>query len=613
MKKLIACVVLSYFTLWLAEMPEARADGRSLFKSGGCGSCHDPVKDQLSTGRGPSLNVISDAYKTAATRTRSSATGALLKFFAGKSRPIVAPKKFRIMSRRLNYVKRLSFSQRRELAAFVLSHGSGAASTSSAPGGGVFKQRGCTKCHDPAKDQLTSGGGPSLNVISDAYRAAATRRASAESVLLKFLARRGRAIVAPKKYRIMSRQLGRISKLPYRRRRDIAQYILSFGSAASASPGAAVFENGRCSRCHDPTKNQMSSRRGPSLTMVANAYVAAEKGSGGSAASALLKFFAGASKAIVAPMRFRQMSPQLRTIKRLSLPERQDLADYILSFATAAASKVVTPTPTPTEPTATDGLRYLPRTAAIVAYANLNDLRSSPLWKVLEPLRSELQGIPALYQKTQAVWMSIGQNIEDPQSLVMVLDGLPRADVDAAAKADGTRIRGVNGFTAYERTDAKAFVWWVKSDFAVVTYFAKDTALLQQIRSDSKGIWGNQKMSEVLRQFDRGSTMWVSALVRSEWGLTGLLGLSAAPTSSYATLNTKRGAAIKVSASFADSKTAAGAYVTIRDQIEQMKKQPELSPYVAKARSSNWRERVTVTQTLDKAATQRVVDHTLSQ
>lgn len=94
------------------------AKGAKVYKKSGCASCHDPAKDQLGSGLGPSLKQISAAYKAAGGKDQ------LVEFLAkGKKKTaIVAPKKFGVMKAQLRKTKKLSDAQRGDLADFILSH-----------------------------------------------------------------------------------------------------------------------------------------------------------------------------------------------------------------------------------------------------------------------------------------------------------------------------------------------------------------------------------------------------------------------------------------------------------------------------------------------------------
>ena len=92
------------------------ANGEKVFNKLGCTSCHDPVKDQLGAGLGPSLKMIADAYNANGGRDK------LLHFFdkGKKSDALIDPKKFNIMKTQLKKVKKLSDAEKGDLADFIL-------------------------------------------------------------------------------------------------------------------------------------------------------------------------------------------------------------------------------------------------------------------------------------------------------------------------------------------------------------------------------------------------------------------------------------------------------------------------------------------------------------
>ena len=92
------------------------ADGATIFKKNVCTSCHNPTKDQLKSGLGPSLQNIAVAYKADGGKT------ALVAFLAGKGAPIVAPKKFSTMKTQLGKTKKLSDADRGALADYILAN-----------------------------------------------------------------------------------------------------------------------------------------------------------------------------------------------------------------------------------------------------------------------------------------------------------------------------------------------------------------------------------------------------------------------------------------------------------------------------------------------------------
>lgn len=115
MKKLIAISVIVAFAGLGAIFADAAA-GAKIFKKKGCAACHDPAKDQLGSGKGPSLKMIADAYKA------DGGTDQLITFFnkGKKKTAIVAPKKFGVMKSQLKRIKKMSDTEKSDLADFVM-------------------------------------------------------------------------------------------------------------------------------------------------------------------------------------------------------------------------------------------------------------------------------------------------------------------------------------------------------------------------------------------------------------------------------------------------------------------------------------------------------------
>ncbi len=86
------------------------ADGKTIFQSKGCASCHNPTADTV----GPSLKKIAAAYKGKEDK--------LIEFLKGHGKAIVDPAKFPIMMPQLNTTKKLSDEELKALADFILSH-----------------------------------------------------------------------------------------------------------------------------------------------------------------------------------------------------------------------------------------------------------------------------------------------------------------------------------------------------------------------------------------------------------------------------------------------------------------------------------------------------------
>jgi cytochrome c551/c552 len=113
MKKLIGIVMIASMSV---ASSAAFAGGDAIFKKSGCSSCHDAEKDQLGMGLGPSLKMVSAAYK--------GDKDALLNFFNHGDKKIakVAPKKFNTMKGQLRTIQKLSKDDQSALADFILSH-----------------------------------------------------------------------------------------------------------------------------------------------------------------------------------------------------------------------------------------------------------------------------------------------------------------------------------------------------------------------------------------------------------------------------------------------------------------------------------------------------------
>ena len=86
------------------------ADGKAIFQSKGCASCHQPAVD----GVGPSLKKIAQAY--------AGKEEQLVKYLKGQAEPIVDPAKAAIMNAQLAMIKNLSDAELKALAEFMLSH-----------------------------------------------------------------------------------------------------------------------------------------------------------------------------------------------------------------------------------------------------------------------------------------------------------------------------------------------------------------------------------------------------------------------------------------------------------------------------------------------------------
>ena len=86
------------------------ADGKAIFQSKGCASCHQPAVDTV----GPSLKKIAQAY--------TGKEEQLVKYLKGQAKPIVDPARAAIMNAQLAMIKNLSDAELKALAEFILSH-----------------------------------------------------------------------------------------------------------------------------------------------------------------------------------------------------------------------------------------------------------------------------------------------------------------------------------------------------------------------------------------------------------------------------------------------------------------------------------------------------------
>ena len=116
MKKLISLVAVIALTSVSSVYADA-ANGGTVFKKKGCTACHNPEKDQLAMGLGPSLKMISAAYKAAGGKD------AMLAFMGGNDKPIVAPQKYSVMKPQVKgALKKATDAEKGDLADFILSH-----------------------------------------------------------------------------------------------------------------------------------------------------------------------------------------------------------------------------------------------------------------------------------------------------------------------------------------------------------------------------------------------------------------------------------------------------------------------------------------------------------
>ena len=91
------------------------------------------------------------------------------------------------------------------------------------------------------------------------------------------------------------------------------------GVWAGAEEGATVFATLKCALCHKPDKKAAA----VSLAEIAKTYQDRDK---------ILKLFSGEIKPLIESDNWGMMRGQIPKIQALQEPEKQDLADYILSF-----------------------------------------------------------------------------------------------------------------------------------------------------------------------------------------------------------------------------------------------------------------------------------------
>jgi len=115
MKKVVSVIISLAFAASASLYADAKA-GEKIYKSKGCSSCHNPTKDQLAAGLGPSFAMVAAAYK------KGSGKDGLVKFLKGEGEAIVAPEKAATMKAQLKITKKLSDAERAGLADFILSH-----------------------------------------------------------------------------------------------------------------------------------------------------------------------------------------------------------------------------------------------------------------------------------------------------------------------------------------------------------------------------------------------------------------------------------------------------------------------------------------------------------
>ena len=96
-------------------------------------------------------------------------------------------------------------------------------------------------------------------------------------------------------------------------------FVLAVAAMAADVDGAAVFTSLKCGMCHKPDKKAAAI----SLAEIDQVYTDKEK---------LVKFFQGETKPLIESEKWGMMRPQLEKIKALPDPEKDALAEYLLSF-----------------------------------------------------------------------------------------------------------------------------------------------------------------------------------------------------------------------------------------------------------------------------------------
>lgn len=90
------------------------ADGKADFNASGCSACHNPKKDQLAMGLGPSLKMIAEKYK--------GDEAGMVAFLKGQGKPRVAPEKFATMQGQIATTKTWPDAKLNDVAKFILSN-----------------------------------------------------------------------------------------------------------------------------------------------------------------------------------------------------------------------------------------------------------------------------------------------------------------------------------------------------------------------------------------------------------------------------------------------------------------------------------------------------------
>lgn len=89
-----------------------------------------------------------------------------------------------------------------------------------ADGKTLFTQKGCTACHDMNQDRAAMGLGPSIKMVSKAYK-------GNKAGLISFLKGEGQPKIYPDKYPTMKGQIAMTKTLPAADLDAIASYLIS--------------------------------------------------------------------------------------------------------------------------------------------------------------------------------------------------------------------------------------------------------------------------------------------------------------------------------------------------------------------------------------------------
>ena len=89
MAKILTAILAFSLIAATALSIQAADEGQAFFEKRGCASCHNPTKDQVDMGLGPSVEQISGAYK--------DDRDGLMSFLKGDGSPRVYPDQFSMM------------------------------------------------------------------------------------------------------------------------------------------------------------------------------------------------------------------------------------------------------------------------------------------------------------------------------------------------------------------------------------------------------------------------------------------------------------------------------------------------------------------------------------